>query len=132
MRDAHCVNQAEGREQHQAVEDGSHGAGILRTVGIEQLGDDRNAVADGIREDSRNSGIERHADTAPLVCVVIEPVAVAALGHREDVDRERRRERRVVHAGMRRVPDSGAARGFHACQIQPRHERRADERCGGQ
>ena len=72
VRHADGVDEAECRQEDQRVEDDGYRTGILRSVHVEERRDDRNAVADGIGEDAGNGRVERHADPAPLVRVVVE------------------------------------------------------------
>ena len=68
--------------------------GYSGAVHADEHRDDRHAVLDRIGEHARHGGVDRHADPAPLVRVVVEPVAIDALDDaRATLIAERRGER---------------------------------------
>ena len=132
MRDADGVNQPECRQQDQTVEDDPQRPGVIRRIHLEELRDNRDAVADRVGEDARDRGVERHADAAPLISIVVEAVAVGAFGNGNEIDSECDGERREVDARVGGVPHCQRVRRLDSRQIQAGHERRTEERHGGQ
>ena len=79
VRDADGVDEAERGQEHETIEQDPQRARVLRAVGAEELRHDRNAVAYGVGEDAGDGRVERHADSAALVGVVVEAVAIGTL-----------------------------------------------------
>ena len=137
-RHAHRVGQSEGRQQHESLQYRGDRPGERQRGRPQEERDDRDAVLQRVGGHARYSGVDRHADPAALVRVVIDLVAIDPFDERQDIDAESERERAVVRGRMRRVPKREVTHRVDADQVERggggehQHRRRGEKGDGVQ